>query len=283
LAAIVTVPSFDTFRDSLQRLGGVAQVDAATLADIQEAASALTALPEVTRSSLAEMVSKYPGWVPYLGLCVGLTQEGLKNNLNHAFGTSSWSRLARERPEDLIAMLDQEFGLVAEVETQRARSWTFADVLVAKQASRARAGGAIGRGRRVEDAVEAVVNQLGLPHAMRGRFEGRDGRDAPCDLAIPGDGPDAAIVCAVKGFDSTGSKLTAAVKEIEDMGNVRLPRQYVFAVVDGIGWLGRQADLRRIHAMWVDHSIDGVFTLSMLADFKEEVQKAATRLGLLPA
>ena len=45
-----------------------------------------------------------------------------------------------------------------------------------------------------DDAVEAVVNRVGLVHEMRGRFVGRDGRDAPCDLAIPAGGADAAIV-----------------------------------------------------------------------------------------
>jgi hypothetical protein len=116
---------------------------------------------------------------------------------------------------------------------------------------------------------------------MRDRFIGRNGQNAPCDLAIPGAGKAASIVCAVKGFDSTGSKLTAAVTEIQQMADVRRPSQYVFAVVDGIGWLGRQADLRRIHALWHEGAIDGVFTLSMLAELKTELQSAASRVGLI--
>ena len=82
---------------------------------------------------------------------------------------------------------------------------------------------------------------------------------------------------AAKGFDSTGSKLSDAVREIEEMAEVRLPRQYVFAVVDGLGWHRRQADLRRIFQLWRDQKIDGLYTVAMLADFRAALDDAATR------
>jgi len=31
----------------------------------------------------------------------------------------------------------------------------------------------------------------------------------------------------------------------------------VIAVIDGIGWKSRQADLRRIHALWETWQVDG--------------------------
>lgn len=256
-------------------------MDGPTRADIQAAADALAALPKVSRSALANLARTNPDWVPYLGLVVGLSQEQLKNTLRHRLGSSSWRSLARTRAQDLVAMLDEGFGLIDEVVSQRRRHWSFADVLLERFSSRRRAGRAVGRGRQVEDQVEAIVTELGLPHAMRERFVGRNGRDAPCELAIPEAGDGAAIVCAVKGFDSTGSKLTAAVTEIKQMADVRLPRQYVLAVIDGIGWLNRQSDLRRIHQLWQERGIDGVFTLSMLDDFRAELKDAASRLGLL--
>ena len=36
-------------------------------------------------------------------------------------------------------------------------------------------------------------------------------------------------------LDSTGSKLTAAVTEVQQMAEVRFADQYVFGIVDGIG------------------------------------------------
>lgn len=97
----------------------------------------------------------------------------------------------------------------------------------------------------------------------------------------PVDGPGALIVCAVKGFDSTGSKLTDAVREVESMASVREPRQFVYAIVDGIGWLSRQADLRRIYTLWTLRSIAGMFSLAQLPDFHRELRQAATIHQLL--
>src|SRR5205823_1424695 len=99
-------------------------------------------------------------------------------------------------------------------------------------------------------------------------------------LAIPESGAGALIVCAIKGFDSTGSKLTDAVREVESMAAVRDARQFVHAVVDGIGWLSRQADLRRIHTLWTDRDINGLFSLAQLPAFKADLEQAAAILRL---
>jgi hypothetical protein len=177
-------------------------------------------------------------------------------------------------------MLD-EFGLIARLAEQMRRSWTFEDVLLERYLwSQRGASGAIGRGRGVEDQVEAVVRRIGLPFRLRTRFVGRGGASAPCDLAAPEGGDAAQIVVAMKGFNSTGSKLTDAVREIEAMADVRRAQQYVFAVIDGIGWKNRQADLRRIHQLWVDRSIDGLYTLAHLERFEDDVRSAAARLEI---
>jgi hypothetical protein len=124
------------------------------------------------------------------------------------------------------------------------------------------------------------VDGLDLPHQLRTQFVGTAGRLAPCDVAIPGGGASTLIAIAVKGFDSTGSKLTDATREVESMADLRQPRQYIFAVVDGIGWHGRKSDLRRIYNLWVEHRIDGVYTLSRFGELREELKRAADRLGL---
>jgi hypothetical protein len=116
---------------------------------------------------------------------------------------------------------------------------------------------------------------------MRAKFVGRGGEQAPCDFAIPDDGADALIIGAVKGFNSTGSKLSDAVREIERMASVRLPRQFVFAFVDGIGWLGRQRDLKRIYDLWANQEIDGLYSLARIEVFRSDLEEAARRLVLL--
>jgi hypothetical protein len=86
---------------------------------------------------------------------------------------------------------------------------------------------------------------------------------------------------AAKGFDSTGSKLTDAVREVEEMAEVRLPTQFILAVIDGIGWKNRRADLRRIYQLQETKRIDGMYTLAMLDDFEADVRRAAQLRDLL--
>ncbi|HEX5593514.1 MAG TPA: hypothetical protein VFX35_09210, partial [Solirubrobacterales bacterium] len=104
---------------------------------------------------------------------------------------------------------------------------------------------------------------------------------APADFAIPGKEEEALIAVAVKGFDSTGSKLTDARREIEEMATIRKPGQYIFAVIDGHGWARRQGDLRRIHDLWATDRIAGLFSQVSLPDFQMSLEDAARRLRLI--
>lgn len=248
--------------------------------EIREVARSLADLETVDQASLSSVIAENPAAVRTLGLAVGLSKEQLRTYLTRRLGTSGWVKIGRERPADVVAAFDEDFDIVTLIEVERRKQFDFADVLIARAVSRVSAGEAIAGGRFVEDAIEGVAVQLRLPHELRTRFVGRGNSTAPCDLAVPSGGDAAKIVCAAKGFDSTGSKLSDAVREIEEMAEVRLPRQYVFAVVDGLGWHRRQADLRRIFALWEEKKIDGVFTVAMLADFESALDEAATRVGV---
>jgi len=133
--------------------------------------------------------------------------------------------LARKQATEVIAMLDEQYDVVRLVSKQRHRTYDFGDVLVARAGTRRAAADAGATGRRVEDEIESVALDLGLPYDTRTRFEGQGGQTAPCDLAIPAGGAEAKIVVAAKGFDSTGSKLTDAVREVEEMAAKRRPTQ----------------------------------------------------------
>jgi hypothetical protein len=282
----MTTISFDDFLTGLTALGSAApdaDAIAAQAREASEAATALLELPEVTAANVARLVQAHPEWLPYFASCVGLGREQLKRQLQHRLRTSGWLTLARRRSLELVEELDRGFGLLRAIREQRAQQWSFADVLVERARwSQRSASQSIARGRRLEDVVEETVRGLGLPYEMRVRFTGPRGLDAPCDFAVPAGGSAALIVGAVKGFDSTGSKLTDAVREIEQLAKVRLPRQFVFAFVDGIGWLGRRADLRRIYQLWHEHEIDGLYSLTRREEFHQDLGAAARRLGLLP-
>ncbi|HUD36997.1 MAG TPA: hypothetical protein VMR14_08875 [Streptosporangiaceae bacterium] len=277
------IPTFSEYLDSLGPLTTHSDPTSATpeTIEIKTAAANLIALPDVTADALTLWAAEHPESVNVLGLAVGLSQEKLKNFLKHTLGTSGWIKLARERPGELIGMLDSEFDLVRLIGAQRVVTYDFGDILVARAGTRQTATAAGASGRKVEDEIEAIARDLGLPYQTRTRFTGRDHRTAPCDLVIPA-GTNAEIAVAAKGFDSTGSKLTDAVREIEEMADVRQARQFIMVVVDGIGWKNRLNDLRRIYTLWESKQIDGMYTISTLSSFRADLRQAARLRDLLP-
>lgn len=249
---------------------------------LAEAAAELGALSEINQETLAQWIKDKPQYNIYaLGVAVGLSQEKLGNSLQVAFKTKAYSKLARERASEVIEFLDEEFALIALLDKQLQKEHTFGDVLVARAGTRAFASRASAAGRSLEDEIEGIAKRLGLPYALRGTFTGRDGRRAPFDLAIPGAGEAAQIVVAAKGFDSTGSKLGDAVREVEDMASIRRPDQYVMAVIDGIGWHSRKSDLKKIHHKWKTRGIEGMYTRATLEVFEADLLRAARRLDLI--
>lgn len=274
-------PSFEQFEASLSRLGGVSTVDPAVRERLLGLAAELRTI-NLTPEAISRLVEVEPDLVPILGLVVGLSQEALKNVLRYRLGATGWVQLARKRAVDVVALLNDEFSLLARLDYERSHHWEYGEVLLERAGSRGQAGRAIRRGRALEDKVELLVgvNGLNLPYKLRTRFVGTGGRTASCDVAIPEGGERALIVIAVKGFDSTGSKLSDAVREVVTMAEVRQPRQFVYAVVDGIGWKSRKADLHRIYDLWRNQMIAGVYSLAYFEDFRSELESAARRLSL---
>lgn len=274
--------NYDEFINSLSNLQEIApRRDPDMKEKVSRIIEELRRIENVDRFSLARLIESYPDAVPVICTSAGLGQEQLKNQLRHRLGTQGWVTLAKREPDRLIEFLDAEFNLVEAIKEEVTKSWTYSDVILERHLWSKKSGAqSVGRGRTVEDEVEGLVRSLDLPYQMRTRFIGRGGETAPCDLAIPAGANQAMIAIGMKGFNSTGSKLTDAVVEIEKMASVRLPRQYIYAVIDGIGWLSRQADLRRIFTLWETQAIDGLYTLRNLDLFKEELKLAADRLGL---
>jgi DpnII restriction endonuclease len=273
-------PSFEQFEASLSRLGGVSTVDPIFRERFRALVTDLsTAKPTVEH--LSHLIEKQPDLVPVLGLVVGLSQEALKNTLRYRLGSSGWTQLARTRATDVVALLNDEFKLLPRLNAERSHQWDYADILLERAGSRGLAGRAIGRGKALEDRVELLVGKQGLdlPYKLRTRFIGTGGRSAPCDVAIPDGGEKALIAIAIKGFDSTGSKLTDAVREVVTMAEIRQPRQFVYAVVDGIGWKSRKADLHRIYDLWSQNLIAGVYSLAYFDEFRSELESAVRRLN----
>lgn len=274
--------SFEQYLDALAAMTPHVDPTATTPSTeaIRAAVGSLQEVTPVTEQSLAQWVSSHPQWAHVLGLVVGLSQEKLKNALRDGLDTAGAITLARTRPDELITFLTDRFDLIEMVNKQVGLEYGLADVLIARAGTRVTATRASAAGRSIEDMIEDIAKGLELPYETRTRFVGRGGQTGPGDLVIPNTA-DAAIVVAAKGFDSTGSKLTAAYEEIAKMADVRKPTQFIMAVVDGIGWKSRKADLRRIHGLWATNAIDGLYTVSSLGQFRSDLENAARLRGLI--
>jgi hypothetical protein len=276
------LPSFEEYVASLTPVSETAVgIDPETLEQCARATAGIVGALPLTRERLTALIRANPTVVPVVAAAASQSQERLRTFLQANFDTAGWVKLARERADELVARLDDEFSLITVLQAQAEREWTWADVLASSMASRQRAGSAVQQGRALEDDVESAIASLGLAFAPRGRFEGVAGRTAPVDFAIPAAGSETLIAVAVKGFDSTGSKLTDARREVEEMATVRKPRQFLFAIIDGHGWNRRKPDLRRIYDLWHSGQIDGLYNRVTLDAFQESLRSAARRLELL--
>jgi hypothetical protein len=69
---------------------------------------------------------------------------------------------ARERPGEIVATLDAQFGLVDSLRAQLGRTYSFADVLIARTRTRVTAVSTSTSGRVLEDRVQVIAVELGL-------------------------------------------------------------------------------------------------------------------------
>lgn len=277
----MTIPSFEDYLDSLSPVSTFpASEEPADLDLCERATGVIGSLDPLDAQGLAEAISEDSELLPVLAAVAGLSQERFKTWLKANFGTAGWITLGRKRAVDVVAAMQEHLDILELLRQQSMREWTWADVLAQVMSPRSRAGSAIQQGRELEDQVEAVINAVPLPFVARTRFVGTNAATAPADFAIPDGGERALIAVAVKGFDSTGSKLTDTAREIEEMATIRKPGQFIFAVIDGHAWARRQNDLRRIHALWAADRIEGLFNQRSLAEFQAALEDAARRLRL---
>lgn len=275
-------PVFEEYLKSLSAVDPkAAAADPEILQLCVHTTAAIASLDSIDQKSVAGVIQSDPAVSRVLATIAGLSQERFKTWLTTKFDTAGWIVLSREQPDQLIEGLDEDFDLIALLNEQCSREWTWADVLARAMAPLQRAGSSVRQGRNLEDRVEEVIEEVGLAFVARTRFQGRAGESAPADFGIPSGGEGALIAVAVKGFDSTGSKLTDARREVEEMAKVRTPNQFIFAIVDGQGWIRRQSDLRQIHLLWTKREIDGLYNQSSLPDFQVALRAAARRIDLL--
>jgi len=137
------------------------------------------------------------------------------------------------------------------------------------------------RGRDLEDFVEALVAEVFGHDGYRTRctFTGTKERTAKCDFVIPGK-DDAKIIIEAKGYAATGSKMSDIIGDLDAIIAAKRSDSRLLFVTDGMSWLARQSDLRKIVKRQNDGDIMRIYTSKMQQEFVADLTALKAELGI---
>lgn len=137
------------------------------------------------------------------------------------------------------------------------------------------------RGRLLEDFTEDIVQSIfGDQYDARCNFTGKEDRaPAKADFAIPNkDNP--TVVIEVKAYGATGSKQTDSIGDVNKIIESKRHDTYFLFVTDGITWLDRISDLRKIVRAQNEGYIYRIYTKDMVEELSSDLQQIKQEVGL---
>ncbi len=190
------------------------------------------------------------------------------------------TRLFRDDPIRYVTILDRELGVTRELSALVNRKWTWADIL--RQRLKSGRGSAIKgqtRGRFLENFAEKLIKEIRAPYETRCTFTGRDGVRAKADFALPNkEQPQLVIEC--KGYGSTGSKQTDIMGDILKVIAAKRGDTVFLLITDGLSWLDRLSDLRKLLNLQGEGHIYRIYTQAMRDDLRADLHQLKRELAL---
>lgn len=219
-------------------------------------------------------------------LCVRLflafSKDRMEQELRAILGTGGIGQQRYQRdPEGFLKGLDA-LGLLEQMALAVNYEPTWSDILVERLRS-GRGSAILGqkRGRNLEDLVEALVREVfGTgAYGTRCTFSGSKGKTAKCDFVIPGK-DDAKIIIEAKGYGATGSKMSDIIGDLDAIIEAKRADSRLLFVTDGMPWLARRSDLRKIVLRQNDGDIMRIYTSKMQDELVADLRTLKTELGL---
>ncbi|OGR28902.1 MAG: hypothetical protein A2X83_08375 [Desulfuromonadales bacterium GWD2_54_10] len=230
-----------------------------------------------TREDLRIEFLRQPNFLDICRLFFGHSQETVAHMICEQLGGKSMGfvklrSLAQKEPEKMAAVME-ELELPDLIFNYTSKKWTTKDILIERyKMSRGRAIAGQSRGRGLEDEVQNVLSEKGIPFQRGVTFTGKKGQTAKCDFCIPTkDHPK--IVLEAKGFEATGSKLTDFLGDVLKIGRAKEFQMYFFVVTDGRGWHNRQSDLKKLVEFHEEGLLDMIYTRARLHDLVDHVKQ----------
>ena len=215
-------------------------------------------------------------------LFLALSKDRMEQELRATLGKGGIG-LQRYR-EDPLTYLNglASLGLLEKMSLAVNYEPTWSDILIERL--RSGRGSAIQgqkRGRDLEDFVESLVREVFGDSGYRSRctFIGAKGRTAKCDFVIPTK-DDAKIIIEAKGYGATGSKMSDIIGDLDAIIEAKRADSRLLFVTDGMPWLARQSDLRKIVQRQNDGDIMRIYTSKMQEELAADLKTLKAELGI---
>jgi hypothetical protein len=101
----------------------------------------------------------------------------------------------------------------------------------------------------------------------RCQFVGVGNAVEKCDFAVP-DRHKPLILIEAKGYGATGSKMTDVVGDANKIIRAKRHDTPFILITDGITWIRRMSDLRKLIKLQKEGSITRIYTTKMAAQFE---------------
>jgi len=215
----------------------------------------------------------FPAALTVLRLFAGLSKDEFEYALRAAGGGSPIG--VTEYKRDPVAFIERfrNLGILEKASRLVARPVGWRDLLTERL--RSGRGSAIKgqrRGRFLEDQVEGIVQIVfGTRYDARCQFKGAAGTSTEkADFAIPSkQAPH--ILIEVKAYGATGSKQTDVLGDFERIVRQKRDDTTLLLVTDGVSWMSRANDLRKLIAMQNQGKIARIYTLEMIDDLRTDL------------
>lgn len=214
-------------------------------------------------------------------LFLGISKDELQDKLGALLSPLKiGSNTLKSNRAEFLAALD-ELELPAAISAAVNFKPVWSDILVERlRSGRGKAIKGQKRGRGLEDFTEALVREVfGDRFESRCQFTGVGGQTGKCDFAIP-DRHRPMILIEAKGYGATGSKMTDVVGDANKIIEAKRPDIPFILITDGITWVRRTNDLRRLIKLQNEGSIMRIYTTKMANQFVADLRQLKAEYGL---
>lgn len=213
-------------------------------------------------------------------LFLGLSKDSYQAELRGLIGSSGIGvkSFSNNRGKYLEAL--EKLGLSAAIAATVNREVKWSDILVERlRSGRGSAVSGQKRGRHVEDFVEQIVKSVFEWYEARCTFVGQRNSSAKCDFAVPSRQVPR-IVIESKAYGATGSKMTDVIGDIEKIIAAKRSDTVFMFFTDGLSWIQRKSDFRKIVDYQNQGDIFRIYTLKMAQVFESDLRTLKREFAL---